>query len=68
MSARAVNPADDKEFEFVSGLARGLAVLAAPWLADPTGWVEIARPYLTALRDEVGENVSAVKSYPDDFG
>ncbi len=34
--------------------------LASTWLNDPAGWVEIARPWLTALRDKVGENVSSV--------
>ena len=34
--------------------------LATTWLNDPSGWVEIARPRLTALRDRVGENVSSV--------
>lgn len=34
--------------------------LATTWLSDPAGWVEIARPWLTSLRDRVGENVSSV--------
>ena len=34
--------------------------LATTWLSDPVGWVEIARPWLTSLRDQVEENVSSV--------
>ena len=34
--------------------------LASAWLNDPAGWVEIARPWLSVLRDKVEENVSSV--------